>query len=298
MCSWSHALAYVDEDDQTQANELGESLPAMIDLGGHEDVDEQDLVALYLRDIAHYPRLTAEDERALSVRIRVHHDAEAERMLTQSNLRLVVSVAKRYQAQGLSLLDLIQEGNIGLMKAVPRYDGSKGFRFSTYAVWWITQQITRAIWGSHGPMRIPSRVIDEHRRARREQAQVQAQAPADDPAPVPAPEAPAPWSNTSITGDLAMDHIYALPASEDEAPQQRAEQLELHEYILAALEQVSERDQQIITQLFGLGDTTPRKLDEVAHDHKLTSERVRQIKKAAFATVRSSPYAEKLAAYY
>src|SRR5581483_4620795 len=126
---------------------------------GMDERDEHDLIALYLRDIARYPRLSAEEERTLSFRIRERHDAEAERILTQSNLRLVVSVAKQYQAQGLSLLDLIQEGNIGLMKAVSRYDGGKGFRFSTYAVWWITQQITRAIWSTHGPLRIPSRVI-------------------------------------------------------------------------------------------------------------------------------------------
>ena len=135
-----------------------------------EAPDDQDLVALYLREIARHPLLSAEEERELSRRIHEEFDAEAEQRFVESNLRLVVRVAKGYQSRGLSLLDLIQEGNLGLMKAVQRYDGSKGFRFSTYAVWWITQEITRAIESAHGPIRIPRRVIDEHRRDTRRRA--------------------------------------------------------------------------------------------------------------------------------
>src|SRR5579872_2666179 len=159
-------------------------------MDGHDEIEDvsdeddatQSTIALYLKDAARYPRLTAAEERELSRRIREEHDTEAETIFIQSNLRLVISVAKEYQAQGLSLLDLIQEGNIGLMKAITRYDGRKGFRFSTYAVWWIRQQITRAIWSSHGPMKIPTRIIDEHRRVVREQRRAEEEAAHDAPA--------------------------------------------------------------------------------------------------------------------
>ena len=262
------------------------------------DTEEQDLIALYLRDITRYPRLTAAEERLLSARILQDHDAEAERILTQSNLRLVVSVAKQYQSRGLSLLDLIQEGNIGLMKAVARYDGAKGFRFSTYAVWWITQQITRAIWSSHGPMKIPARVIDEHRRARRDQqAQATAAEIAGTEQDLAAQHIDAPWNIGAVTGDAATELINQMAVTNGETPDTAMEQQELLDQILVALEQVSQRDQQIITQLFGLGDSTPLKVEQVAQQHRLTCERVRQIKKAAFAAIRHSPQAEQLAAY-
>jgi RNA polymerase primary sigma factor len=209
-----------------------------------------------------------------------------------------VRVARNYQAQGLSLLDLIQEGNIGLMKAVQRYDGRKGFRFSTYAVWWITQQVTRAIWSSHGPMRIPTRVIDKHRRTVREQraAQSQAAAPAEEQTSQHEPVAP--WSIVTISGEEAAQRIDTLAANEDESPDRWAENRELLQTILSALQQVSHRDQQIVVDLFGLNDATPLKLEQVANSHNLTCERVRQIKKAVFESVRRSPYAEQLAAAY
>ena len=261
------------------------------------DADEQDLIALYLRDIARYPRLTADEERLLSSRILKQHDPSAERLLTQCNLRLVVSVAKQYQSRGLSLLDLIQEGNIGLMKAVARYDGSKGFRFSTYAVWWINQQITRAIWSTHGPMKIPARIIDEHRRARKDQQARAAAAEAEGSAPVEQEELHAPWSIATVTGDAAAEMINQLPSGESETPDTAAENHELLSQILTALERVSHRDQQIISQLFGLGDSTPLKVEEVAEQHRITAERVRQIKKAAFQAIRQSPLAPQLAAY-
>ena len=259
--------------------------------------DEQDMIALYLRDIARYPRLTAEEERMLSQRILKSHDAAAERLLTQCNLRLVVSVAKQFQSRGLSLLDLIQEGNIGLMKAVARYDGSKGFRFSTYAVWWINQQITRAIWSTHGPMKIPARIIDEHRRARKDQQARAAAAEAEGSAPVEQEELHAPWSIATVTGEAAAEMISQLPSGEGETPATAAENHELLSQILTALERVSHRDQQIISQLFGLGDSTPLKVEEVAEQHSITAERVRQIKKAAFQAIRQSPMAPELAAY-
>jgi RNA polymerase primary sigma factor len=218
--------------------------------------------------------------------------------LINSNLRLVVSVAKDYQAQGLSLLDLIQEGNIGLMKAVTRYDGRKGFRFSTYAVWWIRQQITRAIWSSHGPLKVPTRVIDEHRRSMRERRE-QAQAH-DDALPTALDaehEESAPWNVIAIGGVEGEETLGALLGDDAESPVTQTENRELLQHILKALDAVSQRDQEIITQLFGLDDTTPIKLEQVASIHNLTCERVRQIKKAAFESVRRSPYATELAAY-
>lgn len=275
-----------------------------------EGGDLQSAIALYLQDAARFPRLTAAQERALSERIRDEGDPEAEALFVQSNLRLVVSVAKEYQARGLSLLDLIQEGNIGLIKAVKRYDGRKGFRFSTYAVWWIRQQITRAIWSSHGPVRIPTRVIDEHRRSERELRQVQltseSEEPMMPPGTVPRQDLatarndafrPAPWSVVALSQTDTDQYLAALPADESDSPSRYAENRDLLGHILLALEPVSRRDRQIIVELFGLADTTPIKLEQVARRHRLTCERVRQIKKAAFERIRRSPYAQQLAAF-
>jgi RNA polymerase primary sigma factor len=265
----------------------------------YDPLSEQDMVGLYLQDAARYPRLTAEDERELSRRILDNADAEAERTLIQCNLRLVVSVAKKYQSPAHSLLDLIQEGNIGLMKAVKKYDGRRGFRFSTYAVWWITQQITRAIWSSHGPLKIPTRVIDQHRRVLREQREAaQTAAPEVEGAPAGRDEPPSPWSVVGVTGEEAEQHLESLSAGEDESPARLAENQELLETLMAALQEVSERDQKIIAQLFGLAEAKPLKVEEVAVTHRLTCERVRQIKKAAFESVRRSPFADQLVAYY
>lgn len=262
------------------------------------DDDAQSAISLYLRDAARFPKLSAAEERELSRRIREDGDAAAEDLFTNSNLRLVVSVAKEYQAHGLSLLDLIQEGNIGLMKAVKRYDGRKGFRFSTYGVWWIRQQITRAIWSSHGPLKVPTRIIDEHRRNVREQGQAaDATAPRTETGVSGVQVDGAPWNVVAITGAERDEYLDALPGGEQDGPVAQAENRELLQHILTALDAVSQRDQEIIGQLFGLDDTTPIKLEQVANRHNLTCERVRQIKKAAFESIRRSPYAAELAAY-
>ena len=275
----------------------GATIPATAD---YDPLSEQDMVGLYLQEAARYPRLTAQEERDLSRRILVDGDVEAEQMLIQCNLRLVVSVAKKYQSQSHGLLDLIQEGNIGLMKAVKKYDGARGFRFSTYAVWWITQQITRAIWAGHGPLRIPTRVIDGHRRMLRNQREAALEAPSEatTAAVHHQEEQASPWSIATVSGEEADQHIEALSSSEDESPDRLAENQELLETLMAALQEVSTRDQQIISQLFGLEDHAPLKVEEVASSHRITCERVRQIKKAAFDTVRRSPYAEQLVSYY
>jgi len=262
-----------------------------------EAPDDQDLVALYLREIARHPLLSAEEERELSRRIHEEFDAEAEQRFVESNLRLVVRVAKGYQSRGLSLLDLIQEGNLGLMKAVQRYDGSKGFRFSTYAVWWITQEITRAIESAHGPIRIPRRVIDEHRRDTRRRAQADTELD-HQTSSAQQHEVVSPWAINTVTGEDAEQQIEALAVGDTESPQYYAEHRDLLETILRALQQVNRRDQQIITQLFGLNEGTPLKLEQVALNHQLTCERVRQIKKAVCASMRHSPFAEQLAIYY
>jgi RNA polymerase primary sigma factor len=254
-------------------------------------------LGLYLREIGRYRLLTRAEEVQLAKRIECG-DAQAKERLINSNLRLVVSVAKRYQRQGIPLLDLIQEGTLGLIRASEKFDWRHGNKFSTYAVWWIRQQITRAIWSSHGPLKVPTRVIDEHRRSmreRREQAQTH-----DDalPAALDAEhEESAPWNVIAIGGAEGEEALDALPGGDAESPVTQTENRELLQHILKALDAVSQRDQEIITQLFGLDDTTPIKLEQVASIHNLTCERVRQIKKAAFESVRRSPYAAELTAY-
>ncbi len=292
------SLQHPAEGDTGLGFALDEHGVELTDTGTYDPLSEQDMVGLYLRDAARYPRLTAEDERELSRRILDNGDADAERTLVQCNLRLVVSVAKKYQSPAHSLLDLIQEGNIGLMKAVKKYDGRRGFRFSTYAVWWITQQITRAIWSGHGPLKIPTRVIDQHRRVVREQREAAQTAPETEGSSAGRDDPPSPWSVVGVTGEEAEQHMESLSAGEDESPGRLAENQELLETLMAALQDVSERDQKIIAQLFGLAEAKPLKVEEVAVTHRLTCERVRQIKKAAFESVRRSPFAEQLIAYY
>ncbi len=289
-------------EDDAQLGAPGRRRTETSDDADNADADAS-LIGVYLRDAACYPQLSAAEERELSRRIREEGDADAEERFIECNLRLVVSIAKEYQAQGMSLLDLIQEGNIGLMKAVKRYDGRRGFRFSTYAVWWIRQQITRAIWSSHGPLKIPTRIIDEHRRAIKERQQQDGpDVPDGDTIPGTATagaETPllAPWSIVAVSSDEAEGHLESLPAAETDGPLQYTENQDVLETIYKALQAVSRRDQQIISELFGLGDTTPIKLEQVASRHSLTCERVRQIKKAAFESVRRSTYAEQLAVY-
>ncbi len=297
------------EDDSLESQrDSWDRYPAGTNADTSDGADEVSLIAMYLRDAARYPQLSAAQERELSRRIREDGDADAEDRFIESNLRLVVSIAKEYQAQGMSLLDLIQEGNIGLMKAVKRYDGRRGFRFSTYAVWWIRQQITRGIWSSHGPLKIPTRIIDEHRRALKEQQQQEEfdgpdstepsgmGAPADAHTGASATTI-APWSIVAMSSDEAAGHLESLPAADGDGPLRYAENRDMLETIYKALQAVSRRDQQIISELFGLGDHSPIKLEQVASRHSLTCERVRQIKKAAFESVRRSTYAEQLAAY-
>src|SRR5579885_3682590 len=261
----------------------------------HDNNDDRNIIRLYLRDIARFPRLTAEQERELSRRIREDNDPAAESWLIGCNLRLVVSVAKEYRAQGLPLLDLLQEGNVGLMKAAKRFDGRKGFRFSTYAVWWIRQQITRAIWSSHGPVRIPTRVIDGHRKAVREQRKAEDEHGEHS---VAGGVDAAPWSVTMVPHQEVGQLLEDLPADEADSPTAHVEQRDLLYSILHALKPISRRDLHIVIQLYGLDGGAPIQVEQVARLHSLSAERVRQIKKAAFDRVRGSRHAEQLASAY
>src|SRR5579875_3294178 len=208
-------------DDAAQLEELEDGDRRAMD-DHDEAAGDASLISIYLRDAARYPQLTAAEERELSRRIREEGDARAEARFVECNLRLVVSIAKEYQAQGLAFLDLVQEGNIGLMKAVKRYDGSKGFRFSTYAVWWIRQQITRAIWSSHGPLKVPTRIIDEHRRTlkerqQREDRQEEQCGDRQEERDAVLPEA-APWSVVAVSAEEADAHLESLADGEADAP--------------------------------------------------------------------------------
>ncbi len=263
--------------------------------GADRDADTLSAISLYLNEAARYPRLGAAEEQELSRRNREESDPEAETYLIQCNLRLVVSIAKEYRSSGLSLIDLIQEGNIGLMKAAKRYDGRKGFRFSTYAVWWIRQQITRAIWSSHGPVRIPTRVIDGHRKAVREQRKAEDEHGEHS---VAGGVDAAPWSVTMVPHQEVGQLLEDLPADEADSPTAHVEQRDLLYSILHALKPISRRDLHIVIQLYGLDGGAPIQVEQVARLHSLSAERVRQIKKAAFDRVRGSRHAEQLASAY
>ena len=262
-------------------------IPARVQ-ADHEEPSYEDLTAidLYVKETEGYKRLSAAEEIELSRRIRAG-DRAAEVRLIEANLRLVMSVARDYKSAGMDIDDLVQEGNIGLMKAVTRYDGEKGFRFSTYAVWWIRQQITRAIWANHGPLKVPTRLIDAYKReekARRAKGEVQEQ------------ERPAPWHVVAVSGAEADDHFAAIPASDQDNPPTIVEERNILAMVAEILGPVNRRDRQIAGELFGLGGDEPLSLQEVAERHDLTVERVRQIKRGLVDRLRNSSLRDQLAA--
>jgi RNA polymerase sigma factor (sigma-70 family) len=290
--------------------------------------DEEDLVRLYLTDIGRYPLLTKEDEirlaqvietgsRARSVlasangslaagerrelRRQVREGDDAQRTFVQSNLRLVVSIAKKYQASGLPLLDLIQEGNLGLMHAVEKFDWRKGFKFSTYATWWIRQAITRGIANTGRTIRLPVHAGDTLSRLTKARARLELKlgrpaSVAELAAEVDLPEdkiaealrfASEPVSLSEPLrddGDAELGDIVEDRAAE--SPFEVAVARLLPDEIAKLLAPLDERERQILALRFGLDRGEPRTLEEVGEYFNLTRERIRQIEARAMSKLR------------
>jgi RNA polymerase primary sigma factor len=313
-----------DPDEVGVRSSVPDIAPSDDDLSAEPQVESEDLdeiarfdpnvvtdpVRLYLRDISQVPLLTAQDEVLLAQRIE-QGDMDALQRFVRANLRLVVSIAKRYLGRGLSLLDLVQEGNLGLMRAVEKYDWTRGYRFSTYATWWIHQAITRAISDQGRTIRLPVHVTDSITRYRRSLAQL-TQELGRPPLPEELAEAMSiqpekleqiiqaaqrtisldtPFSSEDETnlGDIIADEV-------TRGPQQEAEEVLLQRDVAEVLECLNPRQRLVLQLRFGLGTGTPHTLAEVGDQLNISRERVRQLENEALRKLRRVG-AQRLAAY-
>ena len=273
-----------------------------------KDVNINDPVRMYLKEIGRIPLLTPDEELALSERIN-NNDEDAKRILAESNLRLVVSIAKRYVGRGLLFLDLIQEGNIGLMKAVDKFDSNRGYKFSTYATWWIRQAITRALADQARTIRVPVHMVETINKMARIQRQMTLELNREpteeeiakkmgisvekvrevikisqDPVSL---ETPIGEEDDSHLGDFIKDELSM-------SPEEYATNEILKEEIKSVLLTLQEREQEVLELRFGLVDGTSHTLEEVGKKFNVTRERIRQIEAKALRKLRHPSRAKKL----
>ena len=271
-----------------------------IDLSVPEGISLDDPVRMYLKEIGHVPLLTAEEEVALAQRMEAG-DEDARHRLEEANLRLVVSIAKRYVGRGMLFLDLIQEGNLGLLKAVEKFDYSKGYKFSTYATWWIRQAITRAIADQARTIRIPVHMVETINKLVRISRQLLQELGRD-----PRPEEIAKEMGISVARVHEIMKIAQEPVSletpigeeedshlgdfiEDEAapaPAEAASFMLLREQLEEVLETLTDREKNFLRLRFGLEDGRSRTLEEVGQSFGVTRERIRQIEAKALRKLR------------
>src|SRR5450631_1273713 len=267
-----------------------------------------DSLQLFLKDVGRVPLLTAAQEVSLAKRIELG-DLNAKREMVEANLRLVVSIAKNYRNQGLGFLDLIQEGTIGLVRAAEKFDYRKGYKFSTYATWWIRQAVARAIADKGRTIRIPVHIVEKLNKIRRaERSLVTAlgrEPTADEIADVTGidPEevdsikrsAQAPVSLEKPVGDEEESEFGQFIADERaESPYERAAEILTKEALREALENLSYRERRVLELRYGLGGEHPRTLDEVGRTFNVTRERIRQIENQSLKKLQSLAEAQKL----
>lgn len=298
---------FIEEDIEDEEEIDMES----IDLSVPEGISVEDPVRMYLKEIGKVPLLSSEDEIELAKRIELGDD-DAKQRLTEANLRLVVSIAKRYVGRGMQFLDLIQEGNLGLIKAVEKFDYRKGYKFSTYATWWIRQAITRAIADQARTIRIPVHMVETINRLVRVSRQLLQELGRE---PVPEEiaaradmqvdrvreimkvsqepvslETPIGEEEDSHLGDFIQDEQVAVPAD-------AATFTMLHEQLMEVLDTLTEREQKVLKLRFGLDDGRPRTLEEVGKEFNVTRERIRQIEAKALRKLRHPSRSKKLKDY-
>ncbi len=302
--------------------------PEAAELSAEEELSDEDLaitadnvdafaddsVRMYLREIGKIPLLTQEEEAELAQKI-VEGDKKAKDKMAESNMRLVVSIAKRYGGRGLDFLDLIQEGNTGLLRAVEKFDPSKGFKFSTYATWWIRQAITRAIADQARTIRIPVHMVETINKVLRTTRRLTQELNREP-------------TNEEIAEAMGMDvekieyvmrikqDIASLDASvgrdgddeesvlgdfvedaERDSPEDATANQILKEQIAEILTTLSDREQKIIKLRFGIGGGRPHTLEEVGNEFSVTRERIRQIEAKALAKLRKHKETKKLHEY-
>ncbi len=259
-----------------------------------------DPLKLYLKDIKHIPLFTAEEEQKVARRVK-RGDAHARRLMIRSNLRLVISIAKRYSHLGVPLLDLIEEGNLGLMKAVSKFDPKRGYRFSTYAAWWIKQHVTRALADQGKTVRIPVYMVETlskfrkvqerltHRHRRKPTAAEIAKLmrlPVGKVKELMQTNPEMTSLDTPVSEDGETTIIDLLEDPHSQAPEDRLTDIFRRKEIEDLLSQMTDRERQILELRFGLKDGEHRTLNDAAKKFGITRERVRQIESAALKKLR------------
>ena len=296
-------LLDVDDEDEIEVEKIDLSVP--------DGVSIEDPVRMYLKEIGKVPLLSAEEEIELAKRMELG-DQEAKKRLAEANLRLVVSIAKRYVGRGMLFLDLIQEGNVGLIKAVEKFDYRKGYKFSTYATWWIRQAITRAIADQARTIRIPVHMVETINKLIRVSRQLLQElgrepTPEEIAAEMNMPvervreilkisqepvslETPIGEEEDSHLGDFIQDDNVPVPAD-------AAAFTLLKEQLEEVLGTLTEREQKVLTLRFGLEDGRARTLEEVGKEFNVTRERIRQIEAKALRKLRHPSRSRKLKDY-
>ena len=296
----------LDVEDEPTEEELEN-----IEMAVPDGVSIEDPVRMYLKEIGKVPLLTAEEEKELAMKMEAG-DMEAKKRLAEANLRLVVSIAKRYVGRGMLFLDLIQEGNLGLIKAVEKFDYRKGYKFSTYATWWIRQAITRAIADQARTIRIPVHMVETINKSIRVQRQLlqelgrepypeeiaekmglpvervrEIQKISQEPVSL---ETPIGEEEDSHLGDFIQDDNVPVPA-------EAAAFTLLKEQLVEVLGTLTEREQKVLCLRFGLEDGRARTLEEVGKEFDVTRERIRQIEAKALRKLRHPSRSRKLKDY-
>ena len=304
-------LQTAEEEEPLLLPEEEEGEEEELDLTVPEGVSTDDPVRMYLKEIGQIPLLTAEEELELAKRMS-EGDENAKEKLAEANLRLVVSIAKRYAGRGMQLLDLIQEGNLGLIKAVDKFDYQKGYKFSTYATWWIRQAITRAIADQARTIRIPVHMVETINRVIRTSRQL-LQDLGREPKPeeiaqklsMPVEkvreilkisqepvslETPVGEEDDSHLGDFIKDDHVPVPVD-------AATFKILQEQLVEVLSTLTDREQKVLRLRFGLDDGRARTLEEVGKEFNVTRERIRQIEAKALRKLRHPSRSRKLKDY-
>ena len=293
----------LDEEEEIDVEHLDLSVP--------EGVSLEDPVRMYLKEIGKIPLLGMEDEVELAKKMELG-DPEARKRLAESNLRLVVSIAKRYVGRGMQFLDLIQEGNLGLIKAVEKFDYTKGYKFSTYATWWIRQAITRAIADQARTIRIPVHMVETINRLVRTSRQLLQELGREPTTEEIAARLDLPVERVSEIMKMSQEPVsLETPIGEEEdshlgdfiqddnvlVPQDAAAFTLLHEQLMEVLLTLTEREQKVLRLRFGLDDGRPRTLEEVGKQFNVTRERIRQIEAKALRKLRHPSRSKKLKDY-
>ena len=290
----SNADDMILDDDDADIDKLDEEEIELdkIDLSVPEGVSIEDPVRMYLKEIGKVPLLSAEEEIELAKRME-NGDEAAKKRLAEANLRLVVSIAKRYVGRGMLFLDLIQEGNLGLIKAVEKFDYRKGYKFSTYATWWIRQAITRAIADQARTIRIPVHMVETINKLIRVSRQLLQELGREilkiSQEPVSL-ETPIGEEEDSHLGDFIQDDNVPVPAD-------AAAFTLLKEQLVEVLSTLTDREQKVLRLRFGLDDGRARTLEEVGKEFNVTRERIRQIEAKALRKLRHPSRSRKLKDY-